>query len=1005
MEGASGPGSFETSTIGGGYIRGFCCVMFTGKISGLIVYTHRIFAISLIFLAASNIVEAQVTSAATFGTVISLQGGTPSDMVLDEVRHRLYLVSSAGNRVDIFNTDSQTVVGGIAVGKAPLAAALSMDGAYLYVTNSGSSTLSVISMGAPGGPQVSQTVAMPAVPEGVEVGSDGRALVSTQGTTNTLIIFDQTQTAANQLTVVSTPPPPSTPAPLPAQTLTRPQTTFNSKLIRTPDGNLIVGLTNPGNNGSQTYVFVYEVASGTILRSRTTAGQSTILSMAPDGSRFMAGYTLYDTATLSVIAQENNANAPFPFTAAFSTQQNVGGSVFTPDGNTIYAAFNVATFTANPPPKPLSSTLLVNDSHNLGISLGIRLPESIVSKMVITSDGTNAWSLSASGLIYLPLSTIYNYPILMPETTQVFLSMDPCNRGVATGALKVNNIGKGRMTYSVANTNASVATEVSSGLAPSTIKFTMDPGRTGVVRQSGTNLSTGAQSLVGNSLDLAISSNEAINIPNTVRVYMNQRDPDQRGIVHPIPVAPNNSPATTANETYTGGNEGLQDILLDQARNRIYITNSAYNRVEIFDTVNKVFLNPFTVGQLPHAMAMSSDGSTLYVGNTGGELISIVDLTQDPPAMTGYVNMPPIPRQGGGTNTAILNPRALAYGVFGLEFVMSNGTQWKLTTNNQAVPRPLDSVTKASSTATSNALTAPVTMLASSDALKIITLGGNYIAYLYDAATDSYVEGQNLTSTNTSTTAIQGYFGPVAAAPGGAYYLVNGMVLDPSLSALFGASVASSTQRNVAALAPLDTTNYVRFSTSFRANVSSSPSDEIRPTLELVNAQNGQANLLGVIAEQPRYSVFGTTRTNISARSMVVDSSTNTAYILTLSGLTEVPLTLTGTTPPQLAASRPVINSNDGTATNLRPGAFVTISGSSLAFAATAATLPAPTVLGGSCVTFNDVALPLFKTAGGQIQAQIPSNVVTGTNVVVVRSLATGTASDPVMVTVLPGSN
>ena len=48
--------------------------------------------------------------------------------------------------------------------------------------------------------------------------------------------------------------------------------------------------------------------------------------------------------------------------------------------------------------------------------------ESIISKMVMTSDGTKAWGLSESGLIYLPLSTLYDYPILQPETTTVFLS-------------------------------------------------------------------------------------------------------------------------------------------------------------------------------------------------------------------------------------------------------------------------------------------------------------------------------------------------------------------------------------------------------------------------------------------------------------------------------------------------------------------------------------------------------------------------------------------------------
>jgi uncharacterized protein (TIGR03437 family) len=50
-------------------------------------------------------------------------------------------------------------------------------------------------------------------------------------------------------------------------------------------------------------------------------------------------------------------------------------------------------------------------------------------------------------------------------------------------------------------------------------------------------------------------------------------------------------------------------------------------------------------------------------------------------------------------------------------------------------------------------------------------------------------------------------------------------------------------------------------------------------------------------------------------------------------------------------------------------------------------------VLGGSCVTFNDVALPLLSTSAGQIQTQIPNTVTTGSNEVQVRSKNGGTSA------------
>ena len=644
-------------------------------------HSWRLFCV---LLAAWGRAGAQ-TSGATFGEIVGL-GGTPSDIVLDELRGRLYLVNDRANRVNVYGIAENRLVGSIQVGNRPLAAAISMDGNWLYVTNQLSSSLSVIDLGIN---SLAQTVTLPARPEGVEVGADGRVLVSTVGTgtgnppQNTLLIFDRTQQSGQQLFPVQTPPPPSTPPTLPPAQLVRPDTQFFSKLIRTPDGQLIVGLTNPG---AQTYMFVYEVASGVILRSRTVGGQSTALSMSRDGSRFMAGFTLYDTNTLSVVAQQNTANAPFTLTGNFNVRQNFGGSVFSPDGATIYSAFNVAQFSL-PALRPVASTLLISDSSNLGIKLGIKLPESIVNKMVASADGSRAWALSESGMIHLPLGALYEYPILQVEPTTVFLAVDECRRGVARASVNVHNLGKGRLSFSVPNTGAALIADVSSGLAPALIRFTMEPGRTNVVRQPGTNLTTGGVTMTGNALNVNIASLDAINIPNTIRVYMNFRNPDQRGVIYPVPTAPNNSPAP--NQTHPSGNEGLQDLLLDELRGRLYVTNSGYNRIEVFDIRKRKFLDPISVGQLPHSMAMGTDGTTLYVGNTGGESLSIVDL--DLERVVGQVEFPPLPRQGGGAGANPAHPRALATGLFGLQFVLSNGTQWKLVGNQATVRRPIPS--------------------------------------------------------------------------------------------------------------------------------------------------------------------------------------------------------------------------------------------------------------------------------------------------------------------------
>lgn len=913
--------------------------------------------------------EAQ-TVGATFGQVVTL-GGTPSDIVLDEARGKLYLVRSSANRVDVYDIGAKKVTAGIPVGATPYAAAMSVDGARLYVSNNGSSTVSVIDLNRQ---SLIQTTALPARPEGIEAGADGRVLITTQGTgtgntQNTLLIFDASQPLGQQVTPVQFPPPPPTPQGAPAVPA-RATTPFKGRLKRTPDGNFIVGV-SVTNNNSVTVVFVYEALSGTILRSRLVQGQSSTLSMSPDGSKFMAGFTLYDTATLAILGQMRSENAPFPFNT-FNAQNNVGGSAFSPDGQTLYAAFNIAPFT-QPPTRPQASTLLVSDPANLSIRLGIKIPESIVSKLVITSDGANAWGLSESGLIYLPLSTLYEHPLLMPDTNTVFLAQDDCNRGIAQSAVKVSNIGDGKLTFSVPMLGAAVVAQAASGLAPAAVNFTMDPGRSNVNRQPGTNLYTGGDTNQGQAVSVNLRSQEAINVPNTIRVFMNYRQPDQRGIVYPVPT----TPAVL---------EGLQDIVLDEPRNRVYITNSGFNRIEVFDTQKLHFLDPIPVGQLPHQMAMSLDGSTLYVGNTGGESIQMIDL--DARKVIGSVNFPPIPRSAN-TQSNPVSVRTLAMGLSGLNFVMSNGTQWQVV-GSDAVLRQPNSIAVSPTNASSNVLPGPVQMIATPGGEYIFTMNGSGTVYLFDASIDNYTAARQLFNNP-----ITGYYGALGAAPGGSFYLANGAVLNSAITQ----NILDPGQRNVAAVAPVDANSFVRLTTPVRTGNGAPTRDDPRTLLELFNLQAGGETLVGPVAENPKFEVFGTQRISVPPRQMVVDSK-GTVYAITISGLSVIPLAPAGdSTRPQLAGRNAVLNSNDGTQ-NFAPGSFVTFSGSNLALSATADQLPVPTVLGGSCVVIDNVALPLLQTSSGQISAQIPGSVNPGPAVVQVRSLATAQQSDPLVITI-----
>lgn len=946
-------------------------------------------ALVLAGLPAVRPALAQQTTSATFGNVIQLPGGTPSDVVLDEPRHLLYLINNNTNLVYVFDYTTNTVVGNIAVGKTPLAGAISMDDHWLYVTNSGSATLSVIDLTQD---LVAQTVTLPSTPQGVEVGNDGRALISLLGTgvvsgvpQGTLLVFDRTQQSSNQLINVVVPALPTTPVPIPAPTLPKPVTTFSGKLLRTPNGQFIVGVITP--TAATTYVFVYEVASGVVLSNRTISGASSVLSMAPDGSRFMAGASMFDMTTLAVTAQQNNANAPFAFTGAVNTAQNTGGSIFSPDGTTIYSAFNTAA-TTTPAPPSLSSTLLVNDSKSLGIRLGIILPESIVARIVMKASGSDAWGISDSGLVHMPLGSLYTYPILMPATTDVFLAMDDCDRGISSGTLQVNNLGQGKLTFTVAasTTSGALVFQQSSGLAPATITFSMEPGRSGVVRSPGTNIWTGAGTSSGTPFTVTLSSPEAINIPSVIRVYMNYRLPDQRGVIYPLPTTPNSNSANNANPS---GNEGLQDIVLDEPHQKLYITNSGYNRIEVFDLQKQYFVNPIPVGQMPHQMAMGTDGNTLYVGNTGGESISIVNLTLQ--QAVDNVVFPPLPRNG---TVNPINPRSLAVGLFGLQFLMSDGSQWSVI-GTAAVPRPANTVTPTLLTG------CPACgMIATPGSDFIITLNGSGTAYIYDGTADTYIDSRLL-----FPAPIEGYYGVLGAGPAGAYYLAGGLTLSESLTTLAGSAIPPTGGRNVVAAVAMGPASFLQLTNPVRASATATVTGESRTTLQSVGTISGNATELAVVPENPVVTVVGTTRFNTSPRQLVVNAAGTTAYAITLSGLSVIPLTTTGSnTVPTINASRGIVSSSDGSTTNIQPGSFITITGQNLASAATAESTPAPTILGGSCVTFGDVSVPLLSTSSGQIMAQVPDTLLPGTQVVEVRSLANAQDSAPVTVVVRAGT-
>ena len=671
--------------------------------------------------------------------------------------------------------------------------------------------------------------------------------------------------------------------------------------------------------------------------------------------------------------------------------------------------------------------------------------------MVISPDSSMMYAISQSGFMILPVGTIRSNPIANVAANVVLLNNDQCGATAQTqtSTVGIRNDGQGRLTVSATLQSSTTATATPGlggpgGAGGGAIGGFVPPGLPIIIiggpggggpgggaagggaaggggafggGAQGTAVNTTTASATAPQLsivqtdsgpafqftynsknntslgtitphDFAVQSPEAIDIPPRIRVYQNNRNAEAAGDIIPVPVG-----VTTT--------EGLVDMVSDTARHLLYIANSGLNRVEVFDTQAKQFLSPIKVGQLPRSLALSPDGGTLYVANTGGESISVIDLNQM--AVVDKMSFPPIPFNA---SFAISTPRMIVATRSGLEAIMSDGTNnslWK-SIGNQMTPRGVSPVIGTTTAGLPANITAPYSMAATPEGAYAILMDGSGNVYLYDASADQYVTKQQI-----FTNPIQGYYGAIGAGPNGQYYLVNGTVLNAGLTPVAGPTVAVTTHP-VSAVAAINGSAFARFVQPVRTSATAAATSA--PIVEMINATSGAPMGAVSMLEGPLSTQAGNTRVNISGRTMAVDTAGGTAYLLTTSGLSMAPvpnLPAPGGPGPGgppglgggfLAANLPRINANGVVSIanyqpSFAPGSVASIFGTNLASDGTPASTPLPNILGGSCVTLNNQAVPLVLTSAGQINFQIPPGLAAGKYPLVVRSIDNKAAIQP----------
>lgn len=992
----------------------------------------RLVAYSLLVLSAVR------APAANFGTLVPIVGQF-SDVAYDERRDVVYLANYALNRVDVYSVAQRRIVNSINTGPQPDSLTLSTDRQTLWVASQQASALYAINLNtsAPAGEYPLQVR-----PDAITTGSDGKVLV--YGSSG-LMRFDPVAKELTQLVI--TPPPVRAPGTVPAQS-PLPQG-FRAALTASQDGKVIVGIGVDGTgNAPPMRLFVYEVASGTVLRSRDVSGLSSILSIAPDGSRFMAGPFLFDTNTLTILGRTGYLPP--------NNVQLTGGSVFSADGNYVFASFATQTpihplntnqpafagTTAQGGTAATRGVLQVLNGWNLTPQLGLRLPESPTSIIIRSRDGQNLFALSASGLLVIPVGQLDRSPILDVDSTSVVLTADVCSRAVVTAAVQVRNAGAGRATFSaVASgaTNAALTIRQTSSVAPATLQITFDSRRANL-----NALGTGQYSIV-------LSSPEAVNVEPAIVVNLNFRDVDQRGSIVPI--------------------DGLgTDMLLDEARQRLYIANFLRDRVDVFSLAERRFLAPIAVGSQPMSMAQVS-ATTLVVANSGAEFISVVDL--EAMQEVDRIMMAPVP-----LNATPQFPRSIAVSPSAILFTTmaigqpgqapGNGNVWQLSlATRNAFPRRNLGENVANSINGRNLLIAP----ANGSAIVLADASGT-LRY-YDPGADTFAI--------TRAGAIGGYRGTAAAAADGSYYVFDNTVFNSVLTqrgsiAPSGVTAAQAASLGVAAagnmalrvqaatsqitverlqlfdsssLQQRDEVRLAEIAMDITPGSTSAPTAQVPPGTVIIimptptptPAPGGgttptpgggtpvqppetrpgaggetpiqQPGTGGIITggttttstALPRIwppasitRLFGAQGQTQLFRTGVVADSQNNVYMLTVSGLSVVSTTQASRTVPSFSSAG-VVNGASFKGP-VAPGSIVSIFGANLGATESARQLPLPTMLGGVCVTANQTSVPLFYTSPTQINAQLPAELATGRVTLTVRSRDTARVSSSVAVQV-----
>ncbi|PWT98134.1 MAG: hypothetical protein C5B51_30115 [Terriglobia bacterium] len=811
--------------------------------------------------------------AASAGNVIAI-AGEASDIALDEPRGLLYIANFTAGRIDVMSLADNTIHSSLHVAPAPSSLALSPDGRYLVATHFGnvqppgspSNAISIVDRVSNG----RQTFALGDPPLGVAFGADGLALIAT--TTQFLLLdpasgrTDFVSTVAN-VTANSIPAAPGTP---PVQIVA-------AALAASADGRFIFGL-------ADTIRFRYDVASRQVSVTGYTATPALgprVVSAAKDGSYWAAGWAMF-SRTGVLLAQ-------FPNAAGLLA---VGSHAIDSAAGTIYAQIPDANAAPGAPP-----VLYISDADNLTVREKLQLPENLAGRAVLDKTGSTLYAVSDSGVLVLPVGSLNRMHRLTADREDLLFRGNFCQRGAITKSFQIVDPGGGQTDFALTTDLAGVTITPSSGRTPATVRVQIDPS----VFQGSRGTASGL---------LSISSSEAVNLPDPVRLLVNNQRPDERGSATDVPGT-------------------LVDLLADPVRDRFYVLRQDRNQLLVFDGSSMAPVATLRTGNTPTRMAITFDRKFLLVGHDNSQIASVYDLDTLTP----------------------LAPVAFPHGHYPRS-IASSGGSILASSRVAGGPNTIDRIDLASRTASTlptlgvfqNSIHLDTVLAATPNGASILAASADGTVMLYDAGTDLFTVSRKI-----GTTLAGAY-----ATSNDGWYAAGNSLLNASL-------------------VPVTTWNGAEFLAGFafidgqglRVTGSQAPAPA-SASLARVDLTTGSQLRSTRLAELPLTSAVS----SVFTRAVAPLSNRQAMVVLTTSGFTAVAWSFdAAVVPPSIAR----VANAASLSSLVAPGSLISVFGANLNPTNIATSeIPLPTAIGQSCLTVNGAAIPMLFASPSQINAQLP---------------------------------